>query len=85
MRAPAIPGPLLTSLPVVGAIAAIGFAQKIIMDENIESYAVKNLAQKSATSDPFSLERYAQFARYLPGKTKEVLDIGFAEGTGEPS
>lgn len=52
------------------------------MDENIDSYAIKNLAQKSATSDPFSLERYAQFAKYLPKKAKEVLDIGCAEGRG---
>ena len=52
------------------------------MKNEIEHYAIQNMEQKAATSDPFSLERYSQFCKYLPRTVKTVLDIGCAEGKG---
>lgn len=52
------------------------------MNDRLESYSSENAKQHVAVLDTFSLERYAQFARYLPGHCVKVLDIGCAEGRG---
>lgn len=47
-----------------------------------ENYERQNLQQEGATSDPFTLERYDQFARHLPPSLRDVLDVGCADGRG---
>jgi ubiquinone/menaquinone biosynthesis C-methylase UbiE len=54
----------------------------INMEKKVDSYSAQNAAQGSAITDPFSLERYAQFCKHLPIGTKTVLDVGCAEGRG---
>lgn len=47
-----------------------------------QNYEQQNLQQAGATTDPFTLERYAQFARLLPSSTRSILDVGCADGRG---
>ena len=54
------------------------------MIANHEKYEVQNIQQFDSESDPFTLERYKQFSRFLPQTTREVkiLDIGCNTGRG---
>ena len=52
------------------------------MSDKLTLYASENAAQIVAIEDTFSLERYQQFARHIPGGVKNVLDVGCAEGRG---
>lgn len=52
------------------------------MSSKLSSYASENTAQSGAVKDGFSIERYRQFARYLPSTAVRVIDIGCAEGRG---
>lgn len=49
---------------------------------NRDLYEKQNIQQTVAVSDTFSTRRYTQFARHLPGKFVDILDIGCAEGAG---
>lgn len=45
-------------------------------------YRSLNSAQEEAERDPFTIRRYRQFARNLPGGVLKVLDVGCANGRG---
>jgi SAM-dependent methyltransferase len=45
-------------------------------------YEEYNLLQPSSEEDPFTLERYEQFHRYMPEGTTSVLDVGAGLGRG---
>lgn len=47
-----------------------------------EIYEAQNQEQEGATTDPFTAERYAQFARHLPPNARRVLDVGCSDGRG---
>ncbi len=47
-----------------------------------QNYEQQNLQQEGATTDPFTLERYAQFAQLLPTDTRSILDVGCSDGRG---
>jgi ubiquinone/menaquinone biosynthesis C-methylase UbiE len=51
------------------------------MGELQEKYAIQNLAQGSEP-DPFTLERYAQFHRFMPKRARSILDVGTSTGDG---
>ena len=48
----------------------------------LEKYEAYNLAQSEAEDDPFTLERYEQFHRYMPNGAISVLDVGAGIGRG---
>ncbi len=52
------------------------------MNDRLKAYSDENSLQTVALTDTFTLERYAQFARYLPPEKIRILDIGCAEGRG---
>ena len=52
------------------------------MDDRLQAYAEENAHQTVALEDGFTLERYAQFARWLPSPGARVLDVGCAAGRG---
>lgn len=56
---------------------------KLTNDKDVD-YSEKNLRLEGEGNDPFTKERYAQFARHLPKSDKDfkVLDVGSNEGTG---
>lgn len=45
-------------------------------------YQALNSAQVEAESDPFTVDRYKQFARHLDPSISRVLDVGCATGRG---
>ncbi len=47
-----------------------------------ETYETQNLKQEGATTDPFTVERYAQFSRHFPSTARSVLDVGCSDGRG---
>jgi ubiquinone/menaquinone biosynthesis C-methylase UbiE len=47
-----------------------------------ENYEQQNLQQAGATNDPFTVERYQQFARLLPSGVGRILDVGCSDGRG---
>ena len=51
----------------------------------MEDYAALNAAQVESEVDPFTAERYRQFARLLPKEAKQVLDVGCNTGRGGTS
>lgn len=52
------------------------------MDNRLLSYEAQNLLQKVSEHDPFTEERYQQFAEYLRDVTGAVLDVGCNTGRG---
>jgi len=48
----------------------------------LSTYSNENSDQGAALRDPFTLERYAQFARHLQPGARDVIDVGCAEGRG---
>lgn len=54
----------------------------MIAADQRQNYEQQNLLQAGATADPFTLERYAQFARLLPANTRSILDVGCSDGRG---
>lgn len=56
-----------------------------IYDSITVSYAEKNVRLEGEGHDPFTKERYAQFAAHLPkprDQVSRILDVGANEGTG---
>jgi ubiquinone/menaquinone biosynthesis C-methylase UbiE len=49
---------------------------------SLDNYEAYNLAQTVAEDDPFTVERYEQFSRYMPKETSKVLDVGVGVGRG---
>jgi ubiquinone/menaquinone biosynthesis C-methylase UbiE len=49
---------------------------------NLDTYATGNIAQEDALTDPFTVERYAQFVKHLLPDTVRVLDVGCSTGRG---
>jgi ubiquinone/menaquinone biosynthesis C-methylase UbiE len=47
-----------------------------------EKYVTQNLAQESSETDPFTLERYGQFHRFMPESARLILDVGANTGRG---
>ena len=45
-------------------------------------YVALNTGQPKAEHDPFTAERYRQFARHIPAGAARVLDVGCATGRG---
>ena len=45
-------------------------------------FVALNAAQVESESDPFTPERYRQFARWVPATAREVLDVGCNTGRG---
>ena len=52
------------------------------MAELLHKYAAQNLEQEISESDPFTVERYAQFHRFMPKGARKVLDVGANTGRG---
>jgi ubiquinone/menaquinone biosynthesis C-methylase UbiE len=52
------------------------------MTELQEKYATQNLAQGYSEADPFTLERYVQFHRFMPKHARSILDVGANTGRG---
>src|SRR5258708_27215939 len=52
------------------------------MIEPQEKYATQNLAQDYSEADPFTLERYVQFHRFMPKHARSILDVGANPGRG---
>lgn len=48
----------------------------------MQDYVELNQAQEVSESDPFTLERYAQFFHHFPTASKVVLDVGCNTGRG---
>lgn len=48
----------------------------------IKNYEELNQAQEGSENDPFTVDRYKQFYRYLPQQTKLILDVGCNTGRG---
>jgi ubiquinone/menaquinone biosynthesis C-methylase UbiE len=46
-------------------------------------YEAENLMQVASETDSFAVERYKQFARFLPKGCSRVLDVGCNTGRGE--
>jgi 2-polyprenyl-3-methyl-5-hydroxy-6-metoxy-1,4-benzoquinol methylase len=51
------------------------------MTELKEKYVAQNLAQGSEP-DPFTMERYVQFHRFMPKHARLILDVGASTGRG---
>jgi ubiquinone/menaquinone biosynthesis C-methylase UbiE len=47
-----------------------------------ERYEFQNAQQDVSESDSFTIERYEQFFRFIPGGTESVLDVGCNTGRG---
>jgi ubiquinone/menaquinone biosynthesis C-methylase UbiE len=52
------------------------------MSQNSSNVVDLNRAQTNSEVDTFTVERYQQFARHLPAKTKSVMDVGCGLGRG---
>jgi ubiquinone/menaquinone biosynthesis C-methylase UbiE len=52
------------------------------MATTLEKYELYNLAQPVSEEDPFTVERYEQFHRYMPEGAISVLDVGAGLGRG---
>jgi SAM-dependent methyltransferase len=50
--------------------------------ELLEKYITLNSPQQGAEADPFTIERYAQFHRFMPKHARSVLDLGASTGRG---
>ena len=50
--------------------------------DRAEHYERENLLQLVAEDDPFTIERYEQFARHLPSHARVVVDVGCGTGRG---
>jgi hypothetical protein len=48
----------------------------------LDKYAAQNLDQVISESDPFPLERYIQFHRFLPKHARTILNVGANTGRG---
>jgi ubiquinone/menaquinone biosynthesis C-methylase UbiE len=48
----------------------------------LDKYAAQNLGQVISEHDPFTLERYVQFHRFLPKHARTILDVGANTGRG---
>ena len=48
----------------------------------LDKCAGQNLDQVSSEADPFTLERYVQFHRFLPKHARTILDVGSNTGRG---
>lgn len=48
----------------------------------MQDYEELNIKQTSSEIDPFTLERYKQFYKFMPNNTKYILDIGCNTGRG---
>lgn len=48
----------------------------------MQNYVELNQAQQVSESDPFTLDRYAQFFRHFPNSATSVLDVGSNTGRG---
>lgn len=51
-------------------------------ENNMSGYEEINIQQTESENDPFTIERYRLFHRYLPKNTKKVLDVGCNTGRG---
>lgn len=52
------------------------------MSEATTDYEALNLQQEVSERDPFTVERYEQFARHIRGSDRRVLDVGCNTGRG---
>jgi ubiquinone/menaquinone biosynthesis C-methylase UbiE len=50
--------------------------------DDINRYEALNLQQEESETDPFTLDRYAQFHRFFPKEVRGVLDVGCNTGRG---